>query len=102
MVLWASFDGSAVYLSLNRLSRPVVAFSADEAALRRMTLLYGLHPVYMPQPESTGEFMSRADDVLLESGWANPGDPVVFVLGEPIGRTDLANKIAIHHVGEGG
>jgi pyruvate kinase len=100
VVMWVNFDGSARFISRNRLSRPILAFSSNREVLRRMTLMYGIQPAYMEQPPSTTDFIRRAEAVLTESGWATPGDAVVFVLGETIQDSSWTNHILIHVIGE--
>lgn len=65
-----------------------------------MSILYGLFPLFMEQPNSTGAFIIQLDKLLLDQQWAKTGDPIVLVLGEPIGQAGLRNKIQIHYVGD--
>lgn len=79
---------------------PVIALSSNPEALRRMSILYGLFPFFMDQPESTAAFILQLDKLLIDQKWAQKGDPIVLVLGEPIGQEGLTNKIQIHYVGD--
>jgi pyruvate kinase len=79
---------------------PIVALSSNREALRRMSILYGIFPVFMEQPRSTAEFVWNLDEMLLDRKWVDSGDPVVLVLGEPIGRAGLTNQIQIHYAGD--
>ena len=65
-----------------------------------MSILYGLFPYFMEQPESTAAFIIHLDKLLIDQKWAETGDPIVLVLGEPIGEEGLTNKIQIHYVGD--
>ena len=38
--------------------------------------------------------------LLLENEWAEKGDTVIFVVGEPITRVGVSNEIVIHTVGD--
>ena len=100
VVIWSQLGGGASYLSHTRLRRPVLAFSSDERAVRQMSLLYGVHPMLAEQPASAEHFVSGVDAMLQEKGWAAAGDPLVMVLGEPLGAAGVTNKIRIHYVGE--
>jgi len=100
VVMWVNFDGSARFLSQNRLSRPIVAFSSNRDALRRMTLMYGVQPVFMEQPHSSADFIRRAEGVLTEAGWVSRGEAIVFVLGETIHDSYSTNHVFIHTIGE--
>lgn len=98
VVMWVNFDGSARFLSQNRLSRPIVAYSGSQPALRRMSLLYGVQPAYMSPPADTSAFLRRAEAELLQSGWAHAGDAVVFVLGETIQDCCSTNHVFLHTI----
>ena len=99
VVMWAKADGSARFLSQNRLTRPVVVFSDNTQALRSLSLYYGLTPTFMAEPENTDGFIAAVDALLQERGWAVEGDTIVVVVGEPLGQADITNSIRVHTVG---
>ena len=100
IVMWSQLGGGASYLSQNRSAVPVIAFSSNPEALRRMSILYGVVPLFLEQPESTAAFIEQLDKLLIDRGWAQIGDRIVLVLGEPIGQAGLTNKIQINYVGD--
>jgi len=100
VAVWSASGGGPVYLSQNRLPRPIIAFSDNPAALRRMAIMYGLKPVFMPRPGSTAEFIAQIDRQVQKRGWAGKGDPIVIVSGEPIGHVGRSNKLSIHYIGD--
>ncbi len=100
IAIWSHRGGGAVYLSRQRISRPVLACSPNREILRRMSLLYGLIPIGLEQPANTADFLKQVDGILENRRWSEAGDPVVAVLGEPIEEAGRINKIVIHRVGE--
>lgn len=100
VVMWSELGGGARHLSQNRLAVPIIAISSNPRALRRMSLLFGVVPVYMPRPKSPEVFLAAVDDLLQHNHWADPGDPVVIAKGEPLGIPGVTNKIRIHYVGD--
>ena len=100
VAVWSATGRGPLHLSQNRLPRPIVAFSENLEALRRMTLMYGLKPVYMPKPVNTAEFIAQVDRKVQEEGWAGKGDPIIIVSGEPIGQVGRTNSISIHYIGD--
>ncbi|MGY8688907.1 MAG: pyruvate kinase [Verrucomicrobiales bacterium] len=100
VAIWSSHGGGASYLSQLRLPLPVVAFSEDPAALRRMSIMFGIWPICKPMPELTTTFIREIDELLLAQDWAKAGDPIVVVMGQPIGRSGLTNDLRIHYVGD--
>ena len=100
VVMWSELGGGARYLSQNRLRVPIIAVSSNEAALRQMSLLFGVRPLYMPRPDSPDAFLHAIDKTMLERHWADEGDAIVIADGEPLGTPGVTNKIRIHYVGD--
>lgn len=100
VVMWSELGGGARYLSQNRLRVPVVAVSGNHVALRRMSLHFGVHPVFMERPADGIAFVEEVDGLLVDNGWADPGDGVVIVKGDPLGIPGVTNQIRIHYVGD--
>jgi len=99
VVLWSQRGGGARYISLTRVNVPILACSSEEAALRRMSFLFGVHPIYMAQPASIEAFGTSIDKLILEKNWATIGDPYVLIAGEPIGTAGVTNIVALRHLG---
>lgn len=100
IIVWSQLGGAAVYLSQQRIPRPILFFSPSYAILRRASLLYALEPIHMANQISNSGFFRAVDQMLIESEWAQIGDVVVFVVAEPITRVGVTNEIVIHFVGD--
>ncbi|MBN1465634.1 hypothetical protein JXA02_07740, partial [candidate division KSB1 bacterium] len=100
IIVWSQLGGAAVYLSQQRIPRPILFFSPSDAILRRASLLYALEPIPMAEQTSNSGFFQAIDRMLIERDWAQPGDVVVFVVAEPITRVGVTNEIVIHFVGD--
>ena len=100
IVTWSQLGGGASYLAQNKLPVPILAFSSNADALRRMSVLYGVVPRYMDTPADSVEFVKAVDRIILDNDWGAKGDPIVMAMGEPYGQAGLTNKIRVHYVGE--
>ena len=100
LIVWTNMGGSAVYLSQYRMPVPILAFNSVESRLRQLTLMYGIRPFMMDQPKSGSDFIRKIDRLILKKKWAQKGDAVVIVSGDPINRKGFANRVVIHYVGE--
>lgn len=100
VAMWSSYGGGASYLSQLRLPVPVLVFSANPEALRRMSIMYGITPLWMAQPKLTLPFISEVAKRIADCRWAGAGDPIVLVMGQPIGRPGLTNDLRIHYIGD--
>lgn len=102
IVCWSQLGGTARYLSQNDFDIPIIAWSSDPAATRRMALLRGVRPV-LAQPPKSGRLADWTDMVeahLLEQHWASAGDQVLLVAGRPLGVARVVNSISVLEVGD--
>jgi pyruvate kinase len=99
---WSQNGGTARYLSQNRFNVPILAYSSDPQATRRMALLRGVTPVCIQPPGSgtISEWNASVDEYVRAHALAGVGDAMVLLAGRPLGRAKATNTIAIHRVGE--
>ncbi len=99
IVVFTASGSSARLVSRFRPPVPIVAFTPSEAVARSLCIVYGVKPVIAPEVTSTDEMMAQMDRTLLERGWIKPRESVVFVAGQPIGRSGTTNLMKLHRVG---
>lgn len=100
VVCWSQTGRSAQLLSQIGLRVPIIAFSSDRRATRRMALLGGVIPGYEAEPPlHRSDFASLIDRTLLTSGLAKPGDRVVSLSGKPFGIAGVENTITVQVLG---
>ena len=90
---------TARMVSRYRPQATIVAVTPKEKFVRRMLLLWGVMPVFVPQSHNTDEMVSNAIEGALRSGWVKNGDLVVITAGVPVGTTGTTNMIRVHTVG---
>jgi len=100
-VVWSQDGEAARYLSRNGFQMPILAFSSDPAAVRRMCIYYGVQPVLMKEvPEHRSDFARIADWHIIEHELAAKGEPIVLLGGKPFNDPRATNTAAIRFVGE--
>ncbi len=99
VICWSQQGSSARFLSQNNFHIPIIAFSNSISALRRMALLRGVTPQRLPAPDHLATFITAADEIVQDAKWAREGDPIVFVMGEPLGIPGETDRLLVHHVG---
>jgi pyruvate kinase len=57
---------------------PVIALTVDAYVARQLALVWGVYPLVAPFAESTEELIDGLARTILDSGYAEPGDHVVF------------------------
>lgn len=99
---WSQNGGTARYLSQNRFSVPIIAFSSNPASARRMSLLRGVIAV-VAQPPTNGtlsEWNAMVDQYVRSREMAPEGSAMVLVAGRPLGRAKAGNTLAIARLGD--
>ena len=61
----------------------------------------GVVPLLAPDVASTDEMLGLMDRVLVNGGYLNKGELVVFVAGQPVGRPGTTNLMKLHRIGIG-
>ncbi len=98
---WSQNGETARRLSRMGFRIPVIAFSSDERAVRRMTLLYAVTPVLLPSPpEHRSDFAKLVEQFVLEHGMAQRGDTIVTLSGKPMGKPGASDSVTIQVLGQ--
>ncbi len=102
VVVWSQHGGTARYLSQNRFTIPIVAYTSDAPSARQMSLLRGVIPVLSNPPRSgtISEWIACVESNLRDTGLVANGDPIILIAGRPLGQAKRTNTLAIHKVGE--
>jgi len=100
IVVFTASGSSARLISRYRPPDPIYAITPNEAVARHLSIQYGVIPILAPDPASTDEMLKLSDALLVERRSLKPGDSVVFVAGQPIGRTGTTNLMKLHRIGE--
>jgi len=90
---------TARMVARHRPPMPVVAMTPNETTLRRLTLVWGVVPVLVPEPDSTDSLIASMLDSVGEHGLAAWGERVVLTAGIPFGGGGETNMLQVHTVG---
>ena len=101
LVVFTTSGASARMISRFRPPVPIYAFTQNECVARQLSISFGVEAILAPDVKSTDQMLLQMEHILVSSGRLMPGDNVVFVAGQPIGRTGSTNLIKLHRIGEG-
>ena len=90
---------TARLLAAHRPPVPIYAFTPEPALARQLAPVFGVRVVLAPMLGSVDEMLACLDRTLLERGWLQPGQRVVFVAGQPLGRPGTTNLMKLHVLG---
>jgi pyruvate kinase len=93
---------SARLIAVYRPPIPIYAFTPSETAMRALSIVYGVRPVLSPDAESADAMLNVVDQTLVPAGWLQPGQSIVVVAGQPVGRVGTTNLIKLYSVGASG
>ena len=89
---------TARIVSAARPGVPIHAFSPEAATVGQLTLIHGVEPRPIDQPQDLDGMIASMEERLLEVGAVNDGDSVVMVASSPAGQAH-ANLLKVHRVG---
>ncbi|CAM3920527.1 pyruvate kinase [Lederbergia lenta] len=91
---------TARMVSKYRPKAPIVAVTANEHVVRRLSLVWGVYPQLGQTVESTDEMLEEAVTEGLNTGLVKHGDLVIITGGVPVGEKGTTNLMKIHVVGD--
>ena len=100
IVVFSLTGRTARILSKHRPACPILGLSPDAAAMRRMTLYYGVESRQTPLIASLQEVLDTAAQTATELALAKPGDTLAVVAGQPFGVASLTNTLVLHTIPE--
>lgn len=100
IVCSTSSGSTARMVAKYRPSVPVVALAHDSRVRHRLSLTWGVTPLASPPIRTTDEMIGIASRLIVEAGFASPGDLVVITAGVPLGTPGHTNLIKVHRLGD--
>jgi pyruvate kinase len=101
IVAWSQRGSGARLLSRNNFNAPIIAFSTDLKAVRRMNLLYGVYPIWVKDvPEHRSGFAEIVDRMVLSRGLMRRGEPMILLGGKPLDQPGSLNTMAVRYAGD--
>lgn len=85
-------------LSKQRPAKPVYAFTSQMDTYHRLSLLWGITPMFIADIENAARLVEASERLLLNKGCLEEGDLVVIVIGMGL-KAGSTNIIKVHRVG---
>lgn len=100
IVAFTESGNTARLISKYRPEGRIVAFSPNEATLRRMALLWGVSPHEFERRDHSDDEMAAGSAILVREGLAKVGDTVVMVAGVPPNIQASTNMLKVQVIGD--
>jgi pyruvate kinase len=101
IVVFTSTGSSARLVSRYRPPVGIFAITPHDTTARQLAVSYGVTPILAPDVSSTDEMLAQMDRVMIQGGYLQKGQLVVFLAGQPVGRPGTTNLMKLHRVGVG-
>ncbi len=85
-------------ISKQRPSKPVYAFTSQKETYNRLSLLWGITPMFIGMIENTTKLVDASERLLINKDCVKKGDLVVLVIGMGL-KSGSTNIIKLHRVG---
>ncbi|MDQ7829601.1 MAG: pyruvate kinase [Armatimonadota bacterium] len=98
-IVAATTSGStALRVARFRPRRPILGVTTVEATLRRLRLVWGVHPVLVPEIPDLDALVAAAVEAAKREGFVRRGDDIVVTAGYPMGRPGTTNLLKVVRV----
>jgi pyruvate kinase len=92
---------TALLLSKNRPTAPILALSDRPRTVNRLALFWGVLPRFCETVTEFDPLLATAEGFALDQGLLRPGQTIVLVGGTRLGRSGATDMLRVHHVKEG-
>ncbi len=99
---YTSSGATAMRAARERPQTPIIALSPILATARRLSLVWGLHCIAGPEPETLESMIHHACTIALREGFATAHERIIVTAGVPLGKPGATNMLRIAMVGEDG
>lgn len=99
IAVFTETGNTARQLSKYRPAPPIYALSSVTAAINRMCLLWGVHPIKCAKANTTEEMVDMAERMLEQNGYAAPQDIIGIVAGTRT-KSGSTNFLRLHVLGD--
>jgi pyruvate kinase len=98
IVAWTLSGSTAFRVARERPLTPILVMTPKLQTARRMTLVWGVHPVVGEDIHDVTEMAETGAGAAMKEGFARPGQRVILIAGVPFGTPGSTNMIRIAFV----
>jgi pyruvate kinase len=85
-------------VSAERARVPIICVTPNENTYRRMSLVWGVTPIMIPQFNTIDEMLDLVVKACKKAGYVKPEDVLVVIAGIPFGIGGQTNFLKVHVV----
>ena len=96
---WTASGSTGLRIARERPSSSIIAMTPNESTARRLSLVWGVHPIVTDDARDERDMAERACRYAYIEGFASPGERIIVVAGVPFGTSGGTNNLRIATVG---
>ncbi|MEM7708025.1 MAG: pyruvate kinase [Pseudomonadota bacterium] len=93
IVTFSSSGSTALRVARHRVTQYVLAITPNRESYQQLAMSWGIDPVLAEDIRDSDEMVARANEVITQTGIAQPGDYYVITAGVPFGVSGTTNLI---------
>ena len=101
IVAWTSSGATAFRIARERVGPPIIALTPYVDTARRLSIVWGVHPVVTKDAEDVDDMVARACVGAEAEGFALPGDNIIIIGGVPFGTRGGTNLMRLAQIKSG-
>jgi len=98
IVVMTESGSTAIIVSHYRPEASLFALTPNKDICNKLSLIWGLYPILIPEYISTDKMIKGAQKILIENKLLKYGDIFVLTAGVPVGISGSTNMLKIHKV----
>ncbi len=98
IVVFSVSGKTAKQVSKQRPSKPIYAFSPRQDTYNRLSLIWGVRPLFIPELKGTTRLALAGEHLLLDKALVEKDDLIVLIIGRGL-KEGSTNIIKIHRIG---
>jgi pyruvate kinase len=95
IICWTSTGVTALRAARERSLAPIIAPTPSVETARRLTLVWGMHPLTTEDITDFDDMVARASGIAVREGFAEVGDRIVITAGVPLGMAGATNMLRV-------
>jgi len=99
IVVLSHTGGTAIKVSKQKPSMPIIVITDNEKVQRLMGLVWGVETIYTQTITSTDDSFRTIETKLAEKAIVKPGDVIVYTMGIPILKHGTTDTIKVSRIG---
>ncbi|WP_342619642.1 pyruvate kinase [Rhodoferax sp. GW822-FHT02A01] len=97
-VTYTSSGFTSLRAARERSQSPILCLTPSVETARRMSMVWGVHPVQVEDVHDVGEMIERATHTAVQQGFAQAGSNIVVIAGIPFGRSGTTNLLHVARI----